>query len=95
MQIKTQKGNVVVIAMIFVAIYSLAGWFFGMRGNMKFKKGPMALVRRSMIPAFCPISISPIHKAITPAMVIHREIASPALSNAALVTALMLPVKAA
>lgn len=50
---------------------------------MNFRKGRIPFVIFAIIPDSCAISISPIHNAMTPAMVMQRLTASLALSNAA------------
>ena len=77
------------LAITFVAMYPSAGCPLGIRGNRKRRRGAIPLVSFSTSPALCAISINPIHRATTPAIVIHRETASPALSSAAFVTSLI------
>ena len=60
---------------------------------MNFRKGRIPFVIFAIIPDSCAISISPIHNAMTPAMVMQRLTASPALSSAPSVNALICPVQ--
>ena len=83
-----------ILAIKLVEIYSLAGWSRGILGNMKETNGEIPFVIFAINPDFCAISINPTHNAITPIMVIHKDTASPAESNAACDTASMFPVKA-
>ncbi len=78
-------------AITFVAMYPSAGCPLGIPGNINLRNGPIPFVSLLTNPAFCAISISPIHRATTPAIVIHSEIASPALSSAAFVTSAKCP----
>ena len=82
------------LAMMFAAMYSPAGCPWGIRGNRNRRNGRIPLVSLSTSPAFPATSISPIHSATTPAIVMQRDTASPALSRAALVTSAMCPVAA-
>ena len=84
-----------ILAMKLVAIYCLASCFFGISGKRKDNKGCIPVVSRAISPDFSAIFISPIHNAMTPAMVMHSETASPAEESAASVTAAILPVNAA
>ena len=79
---------------MFVAMYSAAGCPFGILGNRNFMNGAIPLVSFSTSPALAATSISPIQSATTPAMVMHSDTASPALSKAASVTSAICPVAA-
>ena len=81
-------------AITLAAMYSSAGCPWGILGNRRRRKGEIPLVSFSMSPALWAISISPIHSATTPAMVRHRDTASPALSSAPFVTSAIRPVTA-
>ena len=80
------------LAIKFSEICSTAGWSFGKLGNRKVMTGRMALVAEVMTPETFATSISPVHSVKTPAVVIQREMASPAAERAALLTAETLPV---
>ena len=79
------------LAIIFVAIYPLAGWVFGMRGKRYRSNGSHFLTAASIIPADLAISITPVHMDIMPSMVTHNVTASFAESSAAPLTASIFP----
>src|SRR5574344_1494366 len=66
----------IIFAIILDAIYSFALCSFGISGNKILMIGLKALVKPSIIPALRATCINPVHKDITPNMVIHNVIAS-------------------
>ena len=83
------------LAMKFVAMCSLAGCPTGSPGKRNLSTGAIRPVSARISPPLWAISMSPVQKAITPAMVMHRVIASLEESSAALVTSTICPVHAA
>ena len=80
------------LAIIFAAIYSLTLWFSGILGKRNLSNGESPCVSVSKSPERLATSISPVHKAIMPSIVIASETASPALSIAALLRASTSPL---
>ncbi len=80
------------LAMKFSEICSVAGWSFGSLGKRNVISGRIAFVAAVMIPAPFATSISPVQRVSTPAVVMQREIASPAAESAASLTSKIFPV---
>ena len=83
-----------ILAIILVAMASPAGCPSGRLGNKNLIIGFIFFAICSISPARCPISKIPVHRAMTPSMVMHRLTASFAESRAPWVTWLMVPWKA-
>ena len=63
------------LALKFMMMEPVAGWFRGTPGKSREKKGPTTRERMGTIPPLSPIFISPSHSDITPAS--PMEISSP------------------
>ena len=67
-----------ILALKFMMIEPVAGWFRGISGNNREKNGPTILERIGTIPPFSPIFIMPSHKDIIP--VRYNESSKPVLA---------------
>ena len=86
------QPNPKILAIILAAIYSFALCPFGIAGNKKCNTGYSPFVIRSISPDSFAISITPVHIAIMPSIVIDIVTASFAPSIEALLTASAFPV---
>ena len=81
-------------AIILAEIYSIAGWSFGRFGDKKRSSGCIFSVIFSIMPEDLAISMTPIHMATIPAMVMQSTTASLADESAASVISPIRPVMA-